>query len=80
MAVLDDTNLVHRGGLDGLRFVQSCAQHFLAAGGVFQAGWMRQARNIHAEFIQRRLSPGGSADVLASACWLAFVTTHGMAA
>lgn len=70
MAVLDDTNNVHRGGIEGLRFVQSCARSFLAAGGVFQADWLRHARALHAAFVQRRLSPGGSADVLASACWV----------
>jgi triphosphoribosyl-dephospho-CoA synthase len=70
MAVLDDTNNVHRGGIEGLRFVQACARGFLAAGGVLQADWLAHARALHAAFVQRRLSPGGSADVLASACWV----------
>lgn len=70
MAVLDDTNLVHRGGLAGLRWMQARAQAFLDAGGVFQAHWQQQARALHWDVVQRRLSPGGSADVLASACWL----------
>lgn len=70
MASLDDTNLVHRGGLEGLRLAQSLAQQFLAAGGVFQIDWINQARAVHATFVQRRLSPGGAADVLASACWM----------
>ncbi len=71
MAVLDDTNLVHRGGLAGLHWMQAQAQEFLAAGGVAQAHWQQQARALHRAAVQRRLSPGGSADVLASACWLA---------
>jgi len=71
MAVLDDTNLVHRGGLAGLHWMQAQAQEFLAAGGVAQAHWQQQARALHLAAVQRRLSPGGSADVLASACWLA---------
>jgi len=70
MAVLDDTNLVHRGGLEGLRFVQSQANRFIERGGVMQADWLVQARVLHADFVQRRLSPGGSADVLAAACWV----------
>ncbi len=73
MAVLDDTNLVHRGGLAGLHWMQAQAQEFLAAGGVAQAQWQPQARALHWAAVQRRLSPGGSADVLASACWLAAV-------
>ncbi|TXT40853.1 MAG: triphosphoribosyl-dephospho-CoA synthase [Comamonadaceae bacterium] len=71
MAVLDDTNVVHRGGLEGLRFVQSSARRFLDMGGIRQADWLIQVRSMHADFVQRSLSPGGAADVLASACWLA---------
>ena len=71
MAVLDDTNLVHRGGIAGLRWMQTQAQAFVAAGGVQQPDWLVQARALHLAAVQRRLSPGGSADVLASACWLA---------
>lgn len=71
MAVLDDTNNVHRGGLAGLRFVQASARRFIGAGGVHQPDWLKQARAMHAAFVQRLLSPGGSADVLASACWVA---------
>jgi triphosphoribosyl-dephospho-CoA synthase len=70
MAVLDDTNLVHRGGMEGLRFAQSLVEQFLATGSVFQADWLAQARAVHTEFVRRNLSPGGSADVLASACWM----------
>ncbi|MDD2918324.1 triphosphoribosyl-dephospho-CoA synthase MdcB [Rhodoferax sp.] len=70
MTALDDTNCVHRGGIDGLRFVQASALQFLRAGGVMQTDWLSHARAIHAAFVARRLSPGGSADVLASACWV----------
>ncbi len=71
MAVLDDTNNVHRGGLAGLRFVQASARGFIGSGGVLQPDWLQQARALHAAFVHRHLSPGGSADVLASACWVA---------
>ena len=70
MAVLDDTNTAHRGGWEGAQFVKASAQAFLDAGGVAQADWLAQARAIHAECVARRLSPGGSADVLACTCWL----------
>jgi triphosphoribosyl-dephospho-CoA synthase len=70
MAVLDDTNLVHRGGMEGMRFAQSLAEQFLASGSVFQADWLAQARAVHTAFVRRNLSPGGAADVLASACWM----------
>ena len=70
MAVLDDTNLVHRGGLDGLRSAQGAARDWLAAGGAGRPGALDAARALHREFVARRLSPGGSADLLAAACWV----------
>jgi triphosphoribosyl-dephospho-CoA synthase len=70
ISVLDDTNLVHRGGMEGLRFAQAAAAEFLCAGGVLQEGWVEQAREVHTRFVARRLSPGGAADLLGCACWL----------
>ena len=70
MAVLDDTNTAHRGGSEGAQFVKDAAHAFLQSGGVNQPDWVNQARRLHAAFVARRLSPGGSADVLACACWL----------
>lgn len=65
IAVLEDTNLLHRGGLDGLRFAQQAAQEFLNHGGVGHQEWLRRAEAIHHAFVERRLSPGGAADLLA---------------
>ncbi|HEY4958815.1 MAG TPA: triphosphoribosyl-dephospho-CoA synthase MdcB, partial [Caldimonas sp.] len=59
LASLDDTNLVHRGGIDGLRFARRQAQAFLAAGGARRADAQSHAEAIHREFVGRRLSPGG---------------------
>lgn len=70
MAHLDDTNLVHRGGLDGLRFVQAAARDYLDAGGAIAPDGVGRARCLHRAFVARRLSPGGAADLLAAACWL----------
>lgn len=65
IAVLEDTNLLHRGGADGLRFAQHSAQAFLDTGGVGQADWQHAAEQVHRAFVARRLSPGGAADLLA---------------
>ena len=70
MAVLDDTNLLHRGGVAGLVYVQRAARDFLGQGGVFQPRWRDQALALHRDCILRHLSPGGSADVLAAALFL----------
>ncbi|MFO1160504.1 MAG: triphosphoribosyl-dephospho-CoA synthase, partial [Reyranellaceae bacterium] len=65
IAHLEDTNLIHRAGLDGLRFAQKAAREFLAEGGVGRSDWLRCASAVHDAFVARRLSPGGSADLLA---------------
>ncbi|WP_234686007.1 triphosphoribosyl-dephospho-CoA synthase MdcB [Bradyrhizobium monzae] len=62
---VNDTNLLHRGGPEGLRFAQASASTFLAAGGVGSPGWRRRAADLHHAFVARNLSPGGSADLLA---------------
>ena len=70
MAEADDTNLVHRGGPQGLRDAKSLAREFLADGGGLTADAPMRAARVHAAFVERRLSPGGAADLLAAACWV----------
>jgi len=70
MAALDDTNVAHRGGLEAIDFVKGRATNFIESGSVWQPDWVSQARHIHAEFVERRLSPGGAADMLACASWV----------
>jgi triphosphoribosyl-dephospho-CoA synthase len=65
LATLEDTNLLHRSGEAGLCFARRAARDFLARGGVGQPHWQSRAAAIHHEFIARRLSPGGCADLLA---------------
>ena len=77
MAALDDTNLVHRGGMAGLRHAQRSAQQFLDAGGAAAPGAMQAAWALHHDFVARRLSPGGAADTLAAACWVVRVCGAG---
>lgn len=61
----DDTNLVARGGLEGLYYVQSQAQKLLWEGGVLAPGGMTALQRLDDDLIARHLSPGGSADLLA---------------
>jgi triphosphoribosyl-dephospho-CoA synthase len=65
IAAVEDTNLLHRGGAAGLYFAQSAARSFLDRGSVSQRDWRVHARTVHEVFVQGRLSPGGSADLLA---------------
>ena len=70
MKSLDDTNVAHRGGIEGMRFVKARASSFLASGGIEQDDWLAKVRQIHSEFVEKKLSPGGAADLLACACWI----------
>lgn len=65
MAWNDDTNLVSRGGLEGLNHVQQEAQKLLWQGGVLVEGGIEAMQQLDDELIARNLSPGGSADLLA---------------
>lgn len=65
IAAVCDTNLLHRGGADGMRFAAEAAASFLAQGGVGAPDWRARAAAVHAAFVARRLSPGGCADLLA---------------
>lgn len=65
IAAVEDTNLLHRGGLAGLHFAQRAAQDFLDEGGVGRSDWRARALAVHRAFVARRLSPGGTADLLA---------------
>lgn len=70
VAATDDLNLLHRGGADGLAFAQAQARAFLAEGGVRAAGWEARMDTLCRAFEARRLSPGGSADLLACSLFL----------
>lgn len=59
MAHNQDSNLVSRGGMEGLCYVQGYARELLAT------GWDRDALvAMDNALIERNLSPGGSADLL----------------
>jgi triphosphoribosyl-dephospho-CoA synthase len=68
MACMSDTNVYHRGGIEGARMVRECAADFLARGGTAAADWRAHAAECHRRFVAHRLSPGGAADLLGAAC------------
>ncbi len=65
IAAVCDTNLLHRGGADGMRYAAEAASSFLSQGGVGAPDWRARAAAVHAAFVAQRLSPGGCADLLA---------------
>ena len=70
IAELDDTCLLNRGGLDGLRDAQAGASYVLALGGVSTPDGALALENLDSSFTRSRLSPGGSADLVALAILL----------
>jgi triphosphoribosyl-dephospho-CoA synthase len=65
-----DTNVLYRGGAEGLRFIQNQASEFLECGSVFEPGWQARAESLHRDCSARNLSPGGCADLLAAAVFV----------
>lgn len=70
MEYLPDTNLLWRDGEEGLDFVRHSAATFNRTGGVNVPGWRDRLLALHRAFVERNLSPGGSADLMA-ASWAA---------
>ena len=67
MAMLEDTNLLHRGGREGLAYVREEASRIAAMPAEER---VEALRDLDAEMVKRGLSPGGSADMLALAFFL----------
>jgi len=65
MEAVDDTTVLYRGGLDAGAFVRRSAATFLADGGCFRSDWYEMAERLHRSFIERNVSAGGCADLLA---------------
>ncbi|SJN56430.1 2-(5''-triphosphoribosyl)-3'-dephosphocoenzyme-A synthase [Vibrio ruber DSM 16370] len=64
-----DTNLLARGGMAGLLYAQQYASSLLASGGIAHPDIEMALNQFDRCLIERHLSPGGSADLLA-VTWL----------
>jgi triphosphoribosyl-dephospho-CoA synthase len=64
MANLDDTCLLHRGGVAALETAKAGARAVLAAGGTAAPAGLERLHQLHAELMALWASPGGSADLL----------------
>jgi triphosphoribosyl-dephospho-CoA synthase len=70
MASLDDTCLLHRGGVAALQVAKRGARAVLAAGGTAAPAGLERLHRLDAELIALWASPGGSADLLAVTLFL----------
>ena len=66
VAVLDDTCLLHRGGLAALQLAQRGAAGVLDAGGSGVLAGRRRLLQLDADLLVLNVSPGGAADLLAA--------------
>ena len=69
MAANPDTNLVSRGGIEGLNYARRYARRLLKIKRLPADKLVNALLRMDAEFIKRNLSPGGSADLI-SVGWL----------
>ena len=75
MANLEDTCLLHRGGIAGLTAIRRGAEHVLSAGGSATPAGRRRLAQLDELTHTRQLSPGGSGDLLAAALFLDSLST-----
>lgn len=73
MAQTEDTNLLHRGGREGLEFVRRQAGQ-LWAGLADEKDFLVRMEQLDRQLIARNLSPGGCADLLAVALFARFLS------
>ena len=78
MQSMDDTNILWRGGVAGLRHAAQSARAALAAGGLATEAGRASLRRMSADFARRGLSPGGCADILAVSVFLHLLRCHGI--
>jgi triphosphoribosyl-dephospho-CoA synthase len=73
IAELDDTCLLHRGGLTALCFAKAGAKTILQLGGASTVDGFRALCDLDRGLVQLNGSPGGSADLLAGVIFLDFI-------
>lgn len=66
----EDTNIVIRGGIENLQYVKKVSKEFLESGGMYQINSKEKLQHINNCFIEKNISPGGSADLLAVSIFL----------
>ena len=76
IAELNDTCLLHRGGLSALTLAQRGAMRILDLGGVATDEGFCAMEELDRQLLQLQASPGGSADLLAGVLFLDFIETN----
>lgn len=72
MSQVMDSTIVHRHDIHMLHRIKREAAAFIQKGGIYNEEGMKIARNMEELYINERISPGGSADLLAVTIFLYF--------
>lgn len=70
MGQVEDSNILSRSSMERLREVQHMARAFLNMGGMYRCDSTETMKKWDALFVQWNISPGGSADLLATTLFL----------
>lgn len=70
MSVSDDSNIVNRGGLEALEYVKSISRGALEERIIHEEGFREKILEMNNLFIEKNISPGGSADLLSITIFL----------
>ncbi|SFB20445.1 triphosphoribosyl-dephospho-CoA synthase CitG [Clostridium frigidicarnis] len=73
MAVNDDTTVLHRKDIDMLYYIKQCCKNILNIGGMNSTSGRLSIDELDKELSVHRISPGGSADLLALTMFLSDV-------
>ena len=66
MAITDDSNVLHRGGMEKLNYIKKIAKNFLPNfSELSEQEIINEVAKLDREFIKKNISPGGAADLLA---------------
>lgn len=73
MTCVEDTTILWRNGKGGLASVQEMASRIEAQGSVFSKDGFQEIVNLEKWFLEKNISPGGSADLLAATTGIYFL-------
>jgi triphosphoribosyl-dephospho-CoA synthase len=66
----EDTNVIIRGGRENLIFTKAVSEEFIKSGGMYKNDAREKLINMNEIFIEKNISPGGAADLLAVSIFL----------
>ncbi len=73
MSVSVDSNVINRGGFKALEFVNEETLKFIEDGIIYQDNYQEKIKELNNVFIERNISPGGAADLLAITIFFALL-------